>query len=158
MSKQVKTAVASCLLAVVAGGVGWYFWKQGEPRRQALRSLQALDRALSADAESVPGHVVLPSTLASRTVAEQTEFLTKTLRDEISADGLVALQKQGTYGPLKTVFPAEGERWAQMAGVSVADCVAFRAEKNGLRAEVVLVKEGETYRVVRCNNVKQLAM
>jgi len=30
-------------------------------------------------------------------------------------------------------------------------------EHAGIRAEVVLVREGNVYRVLRCNNVKQMA-
>ena len=41
--------------------------------------------------------------------------------------------------------------------MKVEDCVAFKMERAGIRAEVVLLREGETYRVVRCNNVKQMA-
>ena len=36
-------------------------------------------------------------------------------------------------------------------------CVAFRLEQDNIRAEVILVREGNTHRVVRCNNVKQMA-
>ena len=54
-------------------------------------------------------------------------------------------------------FPGEGGKWAEAFGVDPSDCVAFRAEKNGLRAELVLVKTNGFTRILRCNNVKQLA-
>jgi hypothetical protein len=89
--------------------------------------------------------------------AEQTEFLTKALRDEISPEGLAVLRREGKFGALTDLFPQEAKTWAAQAGVKPEDCVAFRMERDNIRAEVVLVREGEVYRVVRCNNVKQLA-
>jgi hypothetical protein len=55
------------------------------------------------------------------------------------------------------VFPQEAPFWAKAAGVEVADCVAFRGEKNGIRAEVVITTNG-AYRIIRVNNVKQMAL
>ena len=62
------------------------------------------------------------------------------------------------FGGLSDVFPIEAAGWAEQAGVKPADCLGFKLERNGIRAEVVLVREGASYRVVRCNNVKQMAM
>ena len=67
------------------------------------------------------------------------------------------LQREGSFGLLRTLFPAEAEKWAKQAGVKPEDCVAFKMERTGVRAEVVLLREGQTLRVVRCNNVKQMA-
>lgn len=114
----------------------------------------------SADLRDV---LVLPFALQGRTDAEQTEFLRKALADEISPAGLAVLKRDGQFGPLTNIFPAEAATWTQQAGVNVGDCVAFKLERNGVRAEVVLVGEGSrgdaktTFRIVRCNNVKQLA-
>ena len=44
-----------------------------------------------------------------------------------------------------------------MAGVEVDNCVAFRMERGGIRAEVVLASAKNSYRVVRCDNVRQMA-
>lgn len=77
---------------------------------------------------------------ASRTRAEQIEFISKALRDELSREGLVVLKKEGRFGSLNELFPAEADVWAVQAGVKPEDCVAFRMERNGLRAEVVLVR------------------
>ena len=46
--------------------------------------------------------------------------------------------KEGLFGPLQEMFPQEAAAWAAQAGVKVEDCVAFKLEQNGLRAEVVL--------------------
>ncbi len=99
---------------------------------------------------------------------EQAEFLTKALADEISPEGLAVLQREGSFGPLATVFAAEAEGWAKQGGVKVEDCVAFKLERNGLRAEVVLAAGtplaprlsplATSMRILRCNNVKQLAL
>ncbi|MBI4327376.1 MAG: hypothetical protein HY674_19245 [Chloroflexi bacterium] len=109
----------------------------------------------------------MPSAISSRTVPEQIEFITKALRDEISPEGIEMLRKRGQFGPLKDLFPIEAGGWAKQAGVGVEDCVAFKMERNGLRAEVVLMKPSTLnsqpstaeahFRILRCNNVKQMA-
>jgi hypothetical protein len=76
---------------------------------------------------------------------------------------LAALSQHGKFGPLKEITPAEAARWAQMTGVKVDDCVAFRLDQVGLRTEVVLLGESprnasniprSPLRIVRCNNVR----
>ena len=102
--------------------------------------------------------VLIPTTIRSQTPAEQQEFLTKALADEISPAGVEALKHHAEFGPLESIFPSEAPVWCQQAGVNADDCVAFKMEHDGIRAEVVLVHNGQSYRVVRCNNVKQMAM
>ena len=101
--------------------------------------------------------VVMPVAIRSRTPAEQQEFITKALADEISPNGVLALKHHAEFGPAKSVFPDECAVWCQQAGVSPDDCVAFKMERAGIRAEVLLVRDGQTYRVVRCKDVKQMA-
>jgi hypothetical protein len=93
-------------------------------------------------------------------------FIRKALRDEISPEGLVLLKKEGTFGPLTTVFPKEATNWAAQAGVKPEDCLAFRLDRtNSLRAEVVLARVPDSppatrasllpsFRILRCNDVK----
>ena len=85
------------------------------------------------------------------------DFVRKALAEEVSQEGIKALQKDGQFGRLNEIFPGEAERWAEQAGVKVDDCVAFCAERNGIRAEAVLLMRGTSGMVVRINNVKQLA-
>jgi hypothetical protein len=101
--------------------------------------------------------VFIPVAIQDRTPAEQQEFLDKALKDEISPAGVLALKRHAEFGDLKSLFPNEAAAWCRRAGVNADDCVAFKMERAGIRAEVVLVREGQTYRVVRCNNVKQMA-
>jgi hypothetical protein len=154
-------------LLVVLAALTAYWWVQDAPRRQSLASLTRLNAALhSADRTGLLGLVVIPAAVQTRTAPEQSEFLVKALNHEISPEGLAVLRRDGAYGPLKEVFPTEAEGWASQAGVSVEDCVAFRMERHGLRAEVVLVKPStlnaqpstseQSYRIVRLNNVKQM--
>ena len=166
--------VLGLLCVVLLAGFYWWQWKQDEPRRRSLACLAELDTALhSSDPSTLLDLIALPSALQGRTRPEQTEFLTKALRDEVSAEGLAVLKREGTFGPLTNIFPAEAEAWAKQAGVKPEDCVAFKMEKNGLRAEVVLASgqkagansqkssvishQSSVLRVVRLNNVKQLA-
>lgn len=95
------------LLPIIAGGAG--LWrKKGGPRRTSIQTLQRLDKTLKAgDASGLIDVVSFPATIRDRTPAEQTEFLTKALSDEISPEGLLVLQRDGAYGPLRNLFPTE---------------------------------------------------
>jgi hypothetical protein len=147
-----------CLCVVIGAGVWLYKWRSAEPRRAALSAVSEFEKALeSNNPASLLQTVVLPAAIQNRTTAEQVEFLTKALRDEISPEGLAALSRNGSYGPLQQIFPNESKGWTSQAGVNPESCVAFRMEKAGLRAEIVLFHEGQSYRVLRCNNVKQMA-
>lgn len=156
-----KQKVGVALLAIVLLGAAAYWWMHDAPRRQALASLSRLDAALHAGSRTeLLDLLILPATVRGRSAAEQSEFLAKALNDEVSAEGLAVLRKEGAYGRLKEVFPAEAEAWATQANVNAADCVAFKLERHGLRAEVVVLKPSSPdalYRIVRVNNVKQLA-
>lgn len=101
--------------------------------------------------------ILIPVAIQSRTPSEQEQFLTKALADEISPAGVEALKRHAEFGPLKTIFPNEAPVWCSQAGVNVDDCVAFKMERAGIRAEVVMLHEGQTYRLVRCTNVRQMA-
>jgi hypothetical protein len=127
------------------------------PRRHSLQVVQNLGAAIDTNPPAILDEVVLPQSLASHTPAEQTEFLKKALRDEISADGIAALNRKASFGLLRELFPQEAVAWTKQAGVNPDHCVAFKMERAGIRAEVVLVQEGNSYRILRCNNVKQMA-
>ena len=152
------------LLVLVVAGLLWHRWEQDRPRRISLESLRTFARALDSNQpEALLDSLQLSESLQGRTVAEQAEFARKALQDEISDRGIQALERDGTFGPLQKIFPAEAETWSKQAGVKAEDCVAFKMERNGLRAEVVLFKDSalripnSALRIVRCNNVKQLA-
>ena len=132
--------------------------KDGQPRRLAIQTLGGLDTAIrTGNSADLLNAICIPAAIQGRTAPEQAQFLSKALADEISSEGLAVLQREGSFGLLRTLFPAEAEKWAKQAGVKPEDCVAFKMERTGVRAEVVLLREGRTLRVVRCNNVKQMA-
>lgn len=108
------------------------------------------------DSKAFLQKVALPATLRDRTQQEQAEFVAKAFRDEISPAGITALMSQGQHGPLRLIFPGEAEKWASVAGVRVDDCMAYRAEKNGIHAELVIATNGSSWKIVRLNNVKQM--
>ena len=156
--------LAALLLLAVAG----YLWMRDAPRRTSLATLARLDHALHGGSTlDLFDLIVLPAAVRGQSRSEQCEFLFKSLNDEISPEGLAALRKQGDYGPLRQIFPAEAEGWARQAGVNPDECVAFKMERRGLHAEVVLLHrpESETrstgdqaeYRILRLNNVRQMA-
>ena len=166
MSTKLKSLIALLVVASIAAAVFW--WVHDAPRRDSLASLARLDSALhSSSRADLLDLIVIPAAVQGRTAPEQSEFLVKALNDEISPEGLAVLRKQGHYGPLRKLFPAEAETWARQAGVNPDECVAFKLERHGLRAEVVLLKPSTPnsqlstheapYRIVRINNVKQMA-
>lgn len=168
MTTKAKVRTGVVLLVVALLGAAGYWWVHDAPRRASLASLTRLDAALhSGSRGELLDLVIIPATVRGRSAPEQSEFLTKVLNNEISPEGLAVLRQRGDYGPLKKLFPAEAETWCTQAGVHPDDCVAFKLERKGLRAEVVLLKpsnfESEAthgkapYRIVRVNNVKQLA-
>jgi hypothetical protein len=85
------------------------------------------------------------------------EFIRKARKGEISEDGLRLMAKRGSFGPLSQIFPNDGTAWARQAGVNPENCVAFRCDGQRFRTEVVLEAQGQSYRIVRCNNVNNLA-
>ena len=106
------------LVVLVLAAVLWHRWKQDEPRRNCLVSLQSLQTALSLpDANALTQTIALPAALQGRTTAEQAEFIRKSLRDELSPEGLDLLKRDARFGPLTNLFPAEGVAWAVVAGV-----------------------------------------
>ncbi len=161
------------VLLLIVAGVLWLRWKEGEVCRSAIQTLGRLDTALrTGNSADLLSTVCLPAAIQGRTGPEQAEFLTKALADEISPEGLAVLQQEGAFGPLTNLFPVEAADWAKQAGVKPEDCLAFKLERNGLRAEAVLARESNNhnpasgvqhpdsriqYRIVRLNNVKQLA-
>ncbi len=166
MSTKLKSGITLLVAAFIATAVYWWFHEA--PRRQSLASLTRLDTALhSTNRAELLELVIIPASVQSRSAPEQSEFLAKALNNEISGQGLAELRKAGDYGSLKKIFPTEAEAWSRLAGVHPDDCVAFKLERNGIRAEVVLLKPSnyETdlthgkapYRIVRVNNVKQMA-
>jgi len=151
------------VIAVLLGGVLAAFiihrrYDADEPRRDALAFAGRLEETLAGrNGLAVRDFVIVPGAYRSRTVQEQEDFLRKALKDEISAKGLAELKRIGQYGPLVDVFPESGPKWAKQFGADPGDCVAFKAERNGLLAELVLLQTNSFYRVLRCNNVAQLA-
>jgi hypothetical protein len=159
-----KLFITGIVLVALAISLLCWKWKQDEPRRQSIATLQNLCLAVRSDDNGLLlKAVVFPQALDGRTPAEQTEFLTKALQNEISPEGLAVLKREGRFGSLRALFPKEADHWAELAGVNPEECVAFKAELNGLQAQVVLFKDSTTsdplsaFRVIRCNNVKQLA-
>ncbi len=145
------------LLVLSAGLLVWR-WHAGQPGRQCLTSVGELARCLAAgDGQAALRVVAMPVAQATRSSSEQAEFLVSALRDEVSVEGLRVLRKTGEFGPLDRVFPVEGASWARQAGVDPAKCLAFKAARGDVHAELVFFLDGATCRVVRVNNVAQLA-
>jgi hypothetical protein len=148
-------SVVTCLLALIC--LSAHQWRKGEPKRDCLAALLQFQTSLdSPDSRLLLKEVVVPQVVMGKTPQEQAEFIRKALRNEISEDGVLLIAKHGTFGPLNQIFPGRGAAWAREAGVNPDDCVAFRCDRESLRTEVVFEVQGQTYRIVRCNNVNNL--
>jgi len=151
----------SRVFALVAVGVFalaiWLRWQLASPRREALLTLENLHRTLmTGSANLALEQVRLPQAWQDRTRAEQAEFLSKALHNELTPGGIQALKQRATFGSLTNLFPEEASKWAVQAGVQPEACVAFRLDHTEFRTEVVLLKQGERLRVLRCNNVTRI--
>jgi hypothetical protein len=150
--------VGAAVLLLAGALVSYRTWQKGEPRREALATLHRLEAALTTGtADTLLQIVRLPAATRQKTEVEQVAFLRRVLGEEISSEGLLRLKRDGEFGPLLALFPDDGSRWAAQGGVNPQECVAFKLERVGLRTEVVLHKDGSQHRLVRCNNVRQLA-
>ena len=146
------------LVSAVAVLAVWVIWRSGEPRRNSIHVLERLQTSLnSSRADALIAEIVIPPALSQRTASEQAEFLRKALRDEVSPAGITALKREAIFGSLRVVFPEQAGRWSQQAGVNVDDCVAFKMEKSGIQAQVVIYRSGSDFRILRCINVSRLA-
>ena len=159
---RLRTVVwATVVLSVLVIGGAFFAmgrYRHDEPRRNALAVISDLERALkSAELSKITSLVELPPVEAARSREDQSQWLAEVLRDEISVSGLAELRQRAEFGPLADIFPLEAKCWAESAHVPVQNCVAFRMERNGIRAEVVLHQTPTGFRVLRCNNVKQMA-
>ena len=160
------TVLRVLLLLLVLAGVAYaaiFIWKgqlkENAPEREAASyASRFMEVATGAAEGALRDFTILPAAIASRTPQEQEDFVRKALRDEISEGGLAILVEEGTFGPLAEVFPEDFEKWATALNVDPTACVAFRLDKGAIRAELVLRKDGTYYRIVRCNNVAQLAL
>jgi hypothetical protein len=133
-------------------------YRRNEPRRNAIAVVSDLERALTSSdvLKSLPLLQLPPAALA-KTPEELTQWLNDVMSDEISSAGLEELRRYARFGSLVELFPDEGRRWAESVHVSPEKCIAFRLERNGLRAEIVLYETRPGLRVIRCNNVRQMA-
>jgi hypothetical protein len=145
-------------LAALIGLLTINKWKADSPRRLSVATLRTLETALGGgDGQAVLQCVVVPSAFQTRSPFEQAEFFTRALRDELSIEGIQALAREGRFGSLQQIFPDEAITWATQSGVNPETCVAFKMDHNGTRAEVAFVRSGKELRIIRCNNVKQMA-
>jgi hypothetical protein len=160
---QRRHLVFGLVIVLIAIGAiwGWFAWKGHQaqaPKRQAMSFAQSFESSLtSGDLSTVRDLTILPPVYQSRTKQEQEDFLGKALRDEISEEGLLVLQREGEFGPLLDIFPEKATAWTSPLGINPEQCVAFRLESGPLTSELVLRKTDEGYQVIRCNNIEESA-
>ena len=147
------------MMAGISFVFAWKQWKAARPKRMAIQYLDRFSEMVTA--KSVEGNpcemVLLPSVYRQRTIQEQNDFVRKALTDEISEEGVRVITSKGEFGTLREIFPMEAESWTKPHGINPDECVAFKAFRGGIRGELVLQMHGADYRIVRCNNIRQLA-
>jgi hypothetical protein len=147
-------AVAMFLLVAASALV----WLQGtSPRSQAICTAFEFATAVQKDSFGSLEHLVyLPSVVSEQSGDERIRFLREVLSNEVSVAGIKALRTNGQFGPLRMIFPEQADRWAKLFQINAEDCVAFKMQRNGITAQLVLVKQKNEFRILRCNNVKQM--
>ena len=126
-------------------------------KAEAIAVLSCVAVALeSADRETLLARISIPTALQKRTPDEQYRFISAALEGEVSEEGLKILKKDGEFGALMKIFPDEGSRWATIAKVDPAACVAFKLERDEFTAEAAVATNG-TPKVIRLNDVRRLA-
>lgn len=116
-----------------------------------------VDAVVAGTSSGLVSMVSLPASLSVKTEQEQSDFILRALRDEVSSEGMAVMRREAQFGSLEQVFPEDALLWASNAGVRSVDCVAFRLEKNGLRAEIAIATN-PVPRVIRINDVRQMAL
>lgn len=160
MIRYVKRTTFGALAAVFVAGVATLLLHFSRPSAIAAHEhtvlfMEEFSIALqTGDATNLLSRVCLPAAFTHRTAVEQTQFLQKTLADEVTADGVRILVAQGKAGLLLDVFPDEGMRWADAAGVRPEQCVAFRSSADGFERVLVLATNTAPWRIVRLDNVR----
>lgn len=143
-----------------ATGIALLAWdhRKNAPRRNALSTATALNNALtSKEPIKTLDIVTLPPTAKLSAPEEQGRWVAALLSDEINAAGIEEMRRHARFGPLVELFPEEADRWSKGAGVPQESCVALRMDRAGTRAEIVFHDTPEGLRILRCNNVKQMA-
>ena len=126
------------------------------PRNRAISSLKTLEAALQTnDVSLLLRSIKMPA--AAPNGSNSLDWAREVLSAEISPEGLQEFADHARFGSLTEIFPEEGPRWAEAAGVKGDQCMALSMTRGGIRAEVVLWADGDNYRVVRCNNVSRMA-
>lgn len=144
----------------MAAGIGLYFWSSFNfaTRETSLLVARQLSECIeSGDLGRAKSLLKLPVSMGGKTSEEQERLMSDVLKAEVSQNGLLAINRHGRFGLLREVFPDEAEAWAKAFSVNADDCVAFSMQRNGLRAELVLWNNNGEFRVLRCNNVRQMA-
>lgn len=121
------------------------------PTQEAfVEALQSLHKALKAgDYEGAADYFVIPGTPDAEDIERA---LTRTLKDELSEDGIFLLIDDGKFGPLKELHPSAGPRWATRSGVDLEACFSLALKP----AEVAAHWNGQRFRFIRLDEVRRI--
>ncbi|MDB6005879.1 MAG: hypothetical protein JWR15_2866 [Prosthecobacter sp.] len=137
---------------------GWFLVRRSQRNHAASAGNQLGETIQRRDLEGMRSLVQAPAFLNDRSQPERDLLTLNLLEGEVSPEGLAILTKDGDFGPLRSIFPSEAESWSKALAVNAEECVAFRLQKGGFTAELVLHRQADdTYRVLRCNDIRQLA-
>jgi hypothetical protein len=132
-------------------------WNAYQFRSEAERAARRIADAIHSS-ESLSPLVVAPVSLSNRSSIERDSLLRDYLETEISPEGLDILTRHGAFGYLTELLPTEAESIADTARVDLTDCFAFKLQRTDRIAELVLHRQIDgSFRVLRCNDIRQLA-
>ncbi|MEM0995677.1 MAG: hypothetical protein AAGN35_01295 [Bacteroidota bacterium] len=121
-------------------------------KKQMVSQLKAVCQLiLDEDYAAAADQFILPAGMSPERSREALAGLVT--KREISLSGIDILKTEGTFGPLKEIFPERGPRWMERSAIATAgDCYGL-AYKN---AEVAGFWTGKQFKFFRMDDVGKL--
>ena len=157
-SMRVGVTVFVIVIGVAAGSYYWLVTPPSIEKLATLGVLENLQTAIDFSTEDPSNWVLRPTVAEDKTPEEYQRWLREVLQEEISKEGLAVLAKDAQFGPLLSLFPDQAVAWTSPHSIPPEACLAYRMERAGITAEVVLAPHQGSFKIIRCNNIKQMAL
>ncbi len=134
-----------------SGGTAGSGQAEGEmTKAQMIKDLRGMAGNLEAGAlDELVEHFVMPPGM---TVEKAKPSLAKSIKRELSIEGIDMLEAKATFGKLTDLFPERGANWATRLEIKPEECYAL---KHG-GAEIAAHWNGSNFRYLRVDDVAKL--
>ena len=147
--KSIKTYLALVFLVTFAVGCGG---SASPTRERFISDLKSVFELLDTGKfEQAADYFKAPDEVSKEEIAKDLRRFTE--RDEISSEGIGILEKNGSFGKLKEIFPERGPMWVERNEITSAeDCYAMSYKG----AEVAALWEGSKFVFFRMDDIGKL--